>query len=452
MDENRLSLEEKREIRRKRRKRNQIAAYMTAILVMLVVAAGVWFGISRLQQTVQADRQEEQQARLDEILGTEENLQVPEAEGSSAQDTEATEEPAPEPTPEQRLEEIIDAVITAMPLEDKVAGLFCVTPEAITGVDTVVRAGDATKAALQKYAVGGIVYSSKNIKSGEQLSEMIENSKLYARYPLFIAIEEEGGAIAPVADAGIGTKVDSAKTLGQAEEATVRQASAVIGEYLAELGFNVNFAPVADVAGLENSAIGNRSYGEEAEGVASCVAAAVQEMKQKGVNTCLKHFPGIGSTADNTHEGLASTSQSAETFREKEFVVFRAGIEAGADMVMVSHMAAPSLTEDNTPGSLSEKMVTDILRNELDFEGVIITDALNQDAISEYYSAEEAAILALRAGCDMLLMPENFEKAYQGVLQAVSEGTISKERIDDSLHRIYRMKYAYRLEELAGQE
>lgn len=122
--------------------------------------------------------------------------------------------------------------------------------------------------------------------------------------------------------------------------------------------------------------------------------------------------------------------------------VIQAGIDAGADMVMVGHMAAPALTGDNSPGIFSKVLVTDILREQMGFQGVVITDALDMSAISEYYAADEASIMAVLAGCDMLLMPEDYDKAYQGVLEAVRNGNIDEERINDSLRRIYRIKYA----------
>ncbi len=453
MEENNVSQQEKRELRRKRRKRNQIAAYITVLLMIIILAVGIVFGVKLLKQNSEA-KEAEQQTRVEELLSSEEELQVPEPEPTSTSEQEPSVEPEPvvELTPEQKLDGIINATIEAMPLEDKVAGLFVVTPESITGVDTAVKAGEGTQEALTKYAVGGIVYFSKNIRSQEQLAEMIENSKLYARYPLFIAVDEEGGGVARVADAGIGTKVEDAKTIGETGDANnAYQAGVTIGSYLSELGFNLDFAPVADLANVENSVIGKRAYGSDAATVAPFVSSMTKGLEEQGISACLKHFPGIGSSTEDTHDGLASTDRSAEDFRANEFTVFQAGMEAGADMVMVSHMAAPSLAGDNTPSTLSGVVVTDILRNELGFEGVIITDALNMDAISEYYAADEAAILALRAGCDMLLMPEDFEKAYNGVLQAIQEGTISEERVNDSLRRIYRIKYADKLTELSAE-
>ncbi len=144
---------------------------------------------------------------------------------------------------------------------------------------------------------------------------------------------------------------------------------------------------------------------------------------------------------------MASTDRTAEQFRAEEFAVFAAGINAGAEMVMVSHMAAPSLTGNNEPCIFSEELVTGVLREELAFDGVIITDAMNMAAISDYYGADEAAVMAVLAGCDMLLMPEDYEKAYNGILAAIQEGHISEERINDSLRRIYRIKFAGKIEE-----
>lgn len=438
MEQNNLDLQEKREARRKRRRRNQLVAYLTVIVLIIILAAGIAVGVNTLTTASkqQEDVQQEQQDKVEELLATEESIEAP--------------KPTPtvvELTPEQKLDEIINATIEVMPLEDKVAGLFVVTPESITGVSTAIQAGEGTKAALEKYAVGGIVYFGKNIQSEEQLKEMIENTQLYTKYPLFIAVDEEGGSVSRVAAAGLAAKTDDAKTIGATGDVNnAYQAGVNIGTYLANLGFNLDFAPVADLASVEASVIAERAYGSDAKAVSGFVTSMMQGLEEQKVTACLKHFPGIGSSTDDTHDGLASTDRSKEDFQANEFVVFQAGIDAGADMIMVSHMAAPSLAGDNTPSSLSEEVVTNILRNELNFKGVIISDALNMAAISEYYSSEQAAVMALRAGCDMVLMPENFEEAYNGVLEAVQEGTISEERINDSLRRIYRIKYADKLE------
>lgn len=440
MERNNQLDQDKREERRQRRRRNQIAAYVTLLIMIALVATGIVLGVRFIAGGSWKDAAEESQQKqeiLDELLASEESIAPPEPT-----------ETAPELTPEQKLDEIVDAGIQVMPLEDKVAGLFLVTPESITGVGAVIKAGDGTKEALAQYAVGGLIYFAQNIQSKEQLTEMISNTQLYTKYPLFVAVDEEGGSVSRVADAGIGAKVDSAQTIGQTADAgNAYQAGVTIGSYLSEVGFNLDFAPVADLANVEKSVMEGRAYGADAAAVSPFVTSMLQGLEEQGVTGCLKHFPGIGSTVTDTHDGLSSTDRSAEDFRANEFAVFRAGIDAGANMIMVSHAAAPSLAGDNTPASLSQAIITDILREELNFKGVVITDAMNMKAISDYYGSDEAAIMALKAGCDMILMPEDFEKAYTGVLQAVQDGTISEERINDSLRRIYRIKYADKLQQ-----
>ena len=154
----------------------------------------------------------------------------------------------------------------------------------------------------------------------------------------------------------------------------------------------------------------------------------------------MKHFPGLGGTTKDTHEGMVSTERTKEEYQAAEFVVFKQGIDAGVDFIMVSHLCVPAIAGENIPSSLSPAVVTDVLRGELGYDGIIISDAMNMAAITDYYAADQAAVLALRAGCDMILMPENFELAYQGILDAVAEGTIAEERIDDALRKIYKVK------------
>ena len=441
MDDKQLKKEQKRQARRKRRMRNQILAYLVLIFLIVAMAGLIVVAVKQItsepqhRQEVQAESQE----KIEDLLADEEEIVV----------QSPTPEPSQEPTPEERLDETVDAAIDVMSLEDKVAGLFIVTPEALTGVDTAVQAGEGTKDALTQYAVGGFVYFSKNIQSEEQVTEMIKNTASYAKYPMFFAVDEEGGTVARVADAGIGPAVDGAQAIGQTGVAdNAHTAGVTIGSSLSGLGFNLDFAPVADIASVEDSVMLERSYGADAATAAPFVVAMVQGLQEQNVSACLKHFPGNGATTADAHTGRAVSDRTAEEFRAQEFTVFKAGIDAGADMVMVSHMIAPGLTGegDYTPCSLSETVVTDILRKELGFDGVIITDAMNMGAVTEYYTSADAAIYALKAGCDMVLMPEDFEEAYNGVLQAVQDGTISEERINDSLRRIYRIKYADKIE------
>ena len=432
-------IDEKRNERRKRRVRNQFLAYLTIGAFVVVLISLVIVSVYYINQRgkVESVIDTSVSDNIVDIIGTEESLVKPD-ETSMVQEL----------SPQEKLDEIINAAIQVMPIEDKVAGLFMVTPESITKVSTAVQAGNGTRDALSTWAVGGIIYFKQNMKSAEQITEMISNTSLYSRYPLFIGVDEEGGQVSRVAEAGLAENPGSAASIGQSgDPANAYQTGQNMASYLKNLGFNLNFAPVADINNIADSIIGDRSYGSDGSVVSSMVTSMVQGLEENGISACLKHFPGIGNSVEDTHNGMAGTERTAEQFRAEEFLAFKAGIDAGADFVMVSHLSVPAFTGDNTPCTLSKTVVTDILRDELGYNGIVITDAMNMSAITEYYEADEAAILALKAGCDMLLMPDDFEKAYNGVLQAVLSGTISEERINDSLRRIYRVKYADKLAE-----
>ncbi len=432
---------DRREFRRKRRIRNQIIAYISTGVVLTAVLVGAGLGIHK-GITVLNDKKHA--AELQEQM---ESMNEKPEEPVIVEAPEETQEPD---TGEEKsqLDEIIDSLIAEMPLEDKVAGLFIITPEALTDTDAAIKAGDTTKEKLSQYAVGGLVYSSRNMKSKEQFAEMISGTKGYSKYPLFIAVDEEGGSISRVAESGFAQNVGSMGDIGETGDASkAKEAGADIAGYLAEFGFNLDFAPVADVLLEGNTVIGDRSFGSNAGEVATMVPAYVEGLQGGGVSACLKHFPGLGSTLEDTHEGMASSDKSKEDFETTDFLSFQAGIDAGADFVMVSHLSVPNITGDNTPSSVSDKMITDILRGELGFDRIVITDAMDMKAITDYYTSEEAAVKALQAGADMILMPEDFKAAYNGVLDAVNAGTLSEERINESIRRIYRVKYRDRAEE-----
>lgn len=173
------------------------------------------------------------------------------------------------------------------------------------------------------------------------------------------------------------------------------------------------------------------------------VAEEVKGFQQQNVIPVLKHFPGHGGTAEDSHHGAAMLNRSLEELENAEFLPFKAGIEAGANVVMVGHLQVPQLISDDTPASLSSELITGILREKLGFDGIVITDSLSMGAITEYYTPDEAAVRCIQAGGDMLLMPQDFKTAYEGVLNAVKNQTIPESRIDESLSRIFHVKYEY---------
>lgn len=418
--------------RHKRRVRNQIICYVVLAVILIGIISGGIIGIRKVMQIL-ADKKhtEELQKQLQELSENEEEPAVVEA---PVEQTEPDGEV-------DYLDEVVNSSIAAMPLEDKVAGLFIITPEALTDTDVVIRAGDTTKEKIGENAVGGLVYFTKNLKDSEQLTEMLQNTKSYSKYPMFFAVDEEGGTVSRVAEAGLVDNVGPMGEVGASGDAAMAQeAGAAIGSYLAGYGFNLDFAPVADVITEGNTSIGDRSFGSDVGQVSSMVAAAVTGLQSNDVSACLKHFPGLGSTSEDTHDGMAVSEKTLEQFQAEDFPAFQAGIDAGVEMVMVSHLSVPNITGDNTPCSLSVQMITDVLRGQLGYQGIVITDAMNMTAITDYYTDDEAAVKALQAGADMILMPDNYQAAYQGVLDAVNNGILSEERIDESLRRIYRVK------------
>ena len=423
---------DRRELRRKRRVKNQIIAFIVLVITLIGVIAGGAVSANKIISVVKDRKQaEELQKQLEELSESEEETPVVEAPAESA-------EPVGE---SDYLGEAVESIVGGMTLEDKVAGLFIITPEALTGTDTVIRAGEVTEKSLEEHPVGGLIYFSKNINDATQLTEMLQNTKGFSKYAIFLGVDEEGGTVSRVAGSGLADDVGNMVDIGAAGDAAAAQeAGAIIGGYLSGYGFNLNFAPVADVVAEGNETIGSRSFGSDPNLVAPMVAAAVEGMQSSGVSACLKHFPGLGDTTEDTHDGMASTEKSLDEFNTTDFPVYQAGINAGVDMVMVSHLSAPNVVGDNTPASLSEKMITEILRGQLGYQGIVVTDSMSMTAITDYYTADEAAVKALQAGADMILMPEDYETAYNGVLEAVNNGTLSEERINESLRRIFRVK------------
>lgn len=350
-------------------------------------------------------------------------------------------------TPEEvsvRAERILESMTT----EEKAAQLFFVTPESLTGYSKVTAAGEATREALEKYPVGGIVYFAQNLQNPAQTTEMLAHTQQYAQkkrgIPLFLGVDEEGGRVLRIGkNEAFGVeRVEAMGTLAESGDAdAVYEAGNTIGAYLARLGFNVDFAPNADVlTNAGNQAIGDRSFGTNPDVVAQMAWEFARGLHDNRVLAAYKHFPGHGGTAEDSHTGYAYLHKTAEELRQAELVPFLDGCRRGVDFIMVSHISVPEVTGDDTPASLSPVFVQELLRDEMGYEGIIITDSFRMGAITQHYSAGEAAVFAIEAGCDMVLMPQDLNEAYDAVVNAVAEGRISEERIDESVRRILEAK------------
>ena len=430
-----------RENRRRRRRRNQLISYCVMAVVLIAVGMGCFLGIRAAGSAVKQHQaaQEESRQELLEASRVEESAQA-QAAVAALFETESTEETESTYTKEEALNDMVEDTLAGMTLEQKVAGLFFVTPEQLTGVSQVVAAGDATRESLEKYPVGGLIYFAQNIQSENQLKEMLSNTASYSLFPLFFGVDEEGGKVARVADA---LKLDKTLPMGEIGAAGDTQAAydayQNIGGYLSAYGFNVDFAPVADVlTNVDNTVIGNRAFSSDAGVAAQMVSSAVTGLQETGVSACLKHFPGHGDTVEDSHYGTAYVRGMLQELETQEFVPFRAGIRAGADCVMIGHLVVPDISDQ--PADLSETLVTDCLRNELAFHGLIITDSFQMEAITDHYEPGEAAVLAIRAGVDLILEPEELGETVEGILTALDKGELTEKRIDESVERILMAK------------
>lgn len=337
--------------------------------------------------------------------------------------------------------------ISSMTLEEKIAQMFIITPEALTGFDQVTDAGEATKNALLKYPVGGLVYFKANIQNPQQLKEMISDTKKYAAeagmLPILTAVDEEGGSVARIAgnpEFAVERFPDMAEIGTSGDLDRAYEVGNTIGGYLKDYGFNLDFAPDADVlTNPDNKVVSMRSFGPDPQLVSAMAGQVAAGLMNQNIIPVYKHFPGHGSTKGDTHEGFAYTDRTLEELRGSELAPFADAVKNGIPCIMAAHIAAVNI-DGNTPASLSKTLITGVLREELGFDRVVITDAMNMGAIQNMYSSGDAAILAVEAGADLLLMPADFQEAYDSLLNAVKKGRISEDRIDESLMRIAAMK------------
>lgn len=369
--------------------------------------------------------------------------ETPEEDPAEKEDPEQTPKEDPDIDPPATVEEQAAAILAEMSLRERICQMFIVTPEQLTGVRTVTSAGETTRQALQTYPVGGLIYMGANLVDPAQVTQMIANTQDSSALGLFIAVDEEGGRVARLgSNAAMGTTSFPAMlTVGASGHDAVYQAGLTIGTEIQQFGFNLDFAPVADVySNPANTVIGDRAFSTDFAEAAELVASAVQGFQDSGILCTLKHFPGHGNTAEDSHAGAATSNRTLEELEQDEFQPFRSGIAAGAEMVMVGHISLPAVTGDQTPATLSHEIVTDLLREKLGFSGVVITDAMNMGAITDYYSSGDAAVAAVSAGVDLILSPSSLSGAVSGLLSAVESGTLSEARINESVLRILTMK------------
>ncbi len=334
-------------------------------------------------------------------------------------------------------------------LRERIGRLFIVRPESL---EPAIRydsdaelppyrlraVSDGMRRRALAYPPGGVLLYGHNIADPEQLVRFLAELRALPGAPL-LCIDEEGGRVSRIAGnpAFDVPRHESTAALAALGPQAVYEAARAIGGYLRGFGFDIDFAPVADVnTNPQNIIIGARAFSDDPAVAAPLVAAFVRGLSDEGVCACLKHFPGHGDTLADTHTGYAFSQKSWAEMEGCEMIPFRAGIAAGAPLVMAAHIAVPAVTGTEQPSTFSRLLLTDKLRGELGFRGAIVTDALEMGAVTRSCGSGEAAVRALEAGADLLLCPLDYLAAFEGVMQAVRSGRLSEGRLDESLERI----------------
>lgn len=343
---------------------------------------------------------------------------------------------------DENTEREIDGIIAQMTIEEKVGQLFFIKDD-----------GRFRSDILAQYPVGGIILFDGDFKgkSSQNLKDYISAFQDNSSCPLLIGADEEGGTVirlskySTYADAPFQSPRNLYSSGGFE---AIREDTVLKSELLLSYGINVNFAPVCDISGNSDDFMYSRSVSGDVDVVSEFAALTVSVMRDEGIGCVLKHFPGYGSNGD-THTDVIRDSRSYNTFVEEDFKPFQAGIDAGADCVLVNHNIVECMDSD-MPASLSYE-VHRILRSELGFNGVIITDDLMMRGVSAYADEKESAVQAILAGNDMILST-SYDVQYQAVLDAVYDGLITEERLDASVRRILGWKYSLGIMELSHED
>ena len=355
-------------------------------------------------------------------------------------------------------QEYVESVLSKMTLREKVGQMFWIRPEYLledvaSGKLTPTTAEWPTfnvtsltsemEALYNEYPAGGIILFAHNCVDPQQLKAFVPQLKALKYSPL-LCIDEEGGRVARLANNdkfGLN-KYESMTWLCQhGGETTVYAAANYIGSYLKEYGFDVDFAPVADVnSNPDNPVISTRSFSSDPDSVGLMVCSYLDGLKANGIIGCIKHFPGHGDTHTDSHVGYTETLKTWDQMLSCEMIPFKKGIQHGVETIMTAHITAPNVDASNVPSTLSSYILQDKLRTELGYQNLIVTDAMEMGAITKQYTPETAAVKSIQAGVDVVLCIHSYKKAFDAVVDAVKAGTLTEERINQSVRRILLVK------------
>jgi beta-N-acetylhexosaminidase len=348
----------------------------------------------------------------------------------------------------------VEEQLSQMTLREKVGQMFYVRMETLDTTihwntyadlqeNPILEVNQTMRDVNERYPVGGLILYAWNIDNEAQLSTLMAQIRSLNGQPL-LCIDEEGGRVARIANNPNFNvkKYESMSAIGATgDPSNAYECGNTIGTYLHRYGFDIDFAPVADVnTNPENVIIGPRAFSDDPAVAAPMVTHYLQGLKDAGVTGCIKHFPGHGDTKADTHFGYASTQKTWAEMMDCEMVTFKAGIQWGCQLIMTAHIGAPNVTGSDVPSTMSPIILQDKLRGELGYQNIIITDGMEMGSITQQYTSAEAAVGSIQAGVDIVLGPKNLVEAFDAVMDAVNNGTISEERINQSVRRILKLK------------
>ncbi len=363
----------------------------------------------------------------------------------------------------------VNGIIANMTIEQKLAQMMIIAiryePDTSKGITKLTK---AYKKLLKKYDFGGLIMYANNMTDINQTVTMIREAQSASMksangIPMFICVDQEGGLVNRVSFGTTGSGNMALAATG--DTSNTEEIAGILGEEISALGFNMDFAPVSDVNNNpDNPVIGTRSFSEDPNTVAENVVAFIDGLNKYNISTSVKHFPGHGNVGEDSHTKLPLSELTLDELKECELIPFEAGIEAGADMIMTAHIQYPNI-DDTTyiskddgkevylPATLSKKIMTGLLRDEMGFDGIIISDSMQMDAIATHFDETDAAVLAINAGVDLLIRPSDVyqddeintfpdvNKYMKKLAARVKAGDITEERLDESVGRILRLKF-----------
>lgn len=342
------------------------------------------------------------------------------------------------------IEEKIKKQLKKMTLDEKIAQMLIIYYSSTTYDETLEQT-------IKEVKPGGFILMNDNISTYQNTLNLVKSMQKDSKIPMIISIDQEGGIVQrlqKITDIEV-TNIPSMLTLGKTNDKNLAyNVGKIMAQQLKTLGINLDFAPVVDIYNnKDNKVIANRSFGSNSEEVTTMALALKKGLEDNNVNTCLKHFPGHGDTAVDSHYNLPVINKDYNDLSKVELIPYYKAIKNNTNMIMIGHIALPKITKDNTPASLSKEIITNLLKTKLKYQGLVITDALNMKALTDNYSDKEIYTMAINAGVELLLMPNGSRKAIEYIKESIKEKKITEQMINTSVTKILTYKYNHVKEE-----